>query len=300
MKFRIFAVATAMPRWRRALPSVAGLAVSALLLVPLQADTRADESPASLLADHLLVTWYGNPRSPRMGVLGMATGAARAEGLRRQAAAYAPLTRKQIVMAYHLVTVVAQCEGGADGKYRRRETADLIQALLQEAREHRFKLVLDVQVGRSSVAEEVSALRPFLADPDVYLALDPEFAVGPCEVPGATIGELRAADINTSLDVLEQLIADAHLPTKVLILHQFRWDMLPDKAKIRASPAVDVVLDMDGFGSQALKRSTYRAILQQRALPFAGFKLFYQQDTNLLTPAQVMALTPVPSVIIYQ
>jgi len=41
-------------------------------------------------------------------------------------------------------------------------------------------------------------------------------------------------------------------------------------------------------------------ITRQCAFPFAGFKLFYEQDTNLLSPAQVMRLMPTPSVVIYQ
>jgi hypothetical protein len=39
---------------------------------------------------------------------------------------------------------------------------------------------------------------------------------------------------------------------------------------------------------------------RQFALPFAGFKLFYRQDTNLFEPAEVMQLDPIPSVVIYQ
>jgi hypothetical protein len=235
-----------------------------------------------------------------MGVLGQKTGAARAEALRQQAAAYQELTTKKVLMAYHLVAVVAQAAPGADGKYRRREPASVIQALLDEARANGFRLVLDVQPGRASVRDEVAALRPFLEEPDVDLALDPEFALNEPDVPGHKIGAIRAADINAALDLLEQIIADGELPAKVMIVHQFRWDMLPDKAKVRTSPLVDLVLNMDGFGSQTLKLSTYRAIDRQGRFPFAGFKLFYQQDSQLYSPAQVMSLNPVPSVVIYQ
>jgi hypothetical protein len=73
------------------------------------------DPPAPLLDERLLVTWYGNPRSTKMGILGEVSGAARAEGLRRQAAAYAPLTARRVLPAYHLVAVVAQCTAGADG-----------------------------------------------------------------------------------------------------------------------------------------------------------------------------------------
>ena len=89
------------------------------------------------------------------------------------------------------------------------------------------------------------------------------------------------------------------LPSKVLIVHQFRLDMLPDKHLIRTSTLVDTVLMMDGLGSQSLKLASYRAVMRQ-PLAFAGIKLFYKQDANLFTPAEVLALTPVPSVVIYQ
>ncbi|MGE5833279.1 MAG: hypothetical protein ACM4AI_02245, partial [Acidobacteriota bacterium] len=256
-------------------------------------------SKRGLLRDHLLVTWYGNPRSAQMGVLGEQTGDARAAALRRQAEAYAELTSKRVLMAYHLVAVVAQCTPGADGRWRRRETPDVIQTLLDEGRANGFRLVLDIQPGRSSVADEIDALKPFLSEPDVDLALDPEFGMADCEVPGQQIGSLRAADVNLALDRLEGLIAARRLPPKILIVHQFRLDMLPDKARIRRSGVVDLVLNMDGFGSQSLKLSSYRAVMRQ-PLPFAGIKLFYRQDSGLFTPTQVMALMPTPAVIVYQ
>ena len=120
-----------------------------------------------------------------------------------------------------------------------------------------------------------------------------------CETPGRQIGSLRAADVNLALDRLEAIIAARRLPPKILIVHQFRLDMLPDKARIRRSTMIDLVLNMDGFGSQSLKMSSYQAVMRQ-PLQFAGIKLFYRQDSRLLTPAQVMSLRPGPSVVVYQ
>lgn len=254
----------------------------------------------SVLDTHLLVTWYGNPRSTKMGILGERSPDGRAAGLRAQAAAFAGLTTKTVMPAYELVTIVAQCEPGRDGQWRRREGDEFIRGLLAEARANGFKLVLDVQPGRANVADEVNALRPYLAEPDVYLALDPEFAMTDCELPGREIGQMSAADINAALTILESEIEKGSLPPKALIVHQFRLDMLPDKRAVRASSTVDVVLDMDGFGSQALKHASYRAIMRQWQFPFAGIKLFYRQDTNVFSPAQVMSMTPRPSVVIYQ
>jgi hypothetical protein len=234
-----------------------------------------------------------------MGILGEQTGGARAAALRHQAEAYRPLTSKRLLMAYHLVAVVAQCTPGADGLWRRRETTDVIGALLEEARANGFRLILDIQPGRSTVGAEIDALEPFLAEPDVDVALDPEYGLAECQVPGRQIGSLHAADVNAALDRLDAIIMARHLPPKILIVHQFRLDMLPDKPRIRRSTMVDLVLDMDGFGSQSLKLSSYRAVMRQ-PLQFAGIKLFYRQDSRLFTPAQVMSLTPTPSVVVYQ
>jgi hypothetical protein len=120
-----------------------------------------------------------------------------------------------------------------------------------------------------------------------------------CEVPGRQIGRLHAADVNAALDRLEAIIRARHLPPKILIVHQFRLDMLPDKSRIRRSPLVDLVLNMDGFGSQSLKLSSYHAVMRQ-PLQYAGIKLFYRQDSRLFTPAEVLSLRPTPSVVVYQ
>ena len=73
--------------------------------------------PSSVLDTHLLVTWYGNPWSERMGILGRLEGRALAEGLKKQAAAYAAVTDKKVISAYELVAIVAQPLPGRDGRY---------------------------------------------------------------------------------------------------------------------------------------------------------------------------------------
>jgi hypothetical protein len=265
-----------------------------------QAVAPPTSQPQSVLDTHLLVTWYGNPWSGRMGILGRLDGTALAEGLKRQAEGYAAVAHKPVISAYELVAIVAQPEPGRDGRYRRRESRDVIDRMLREARAAGFKLILDVQTGRSTVLSELSYLAPYLKEPDVYLALDPEFSMGTDGVPGRRIGTMHADEVNDAIAVLEYLQERYQLPPKVLIVHQFTTGMLPDKEKIWNSSLVDIVLAADGFGSPALKRHTYGTVLRQHSLAFSGFKLFYIQDTNLLQPSQVLDLTPAPSVIIYQ
>lgn len=201
--------------------------------------------------------------------------------------------------AYELIAVVALGDAGPDGLWRRRETRAVIDQMLSEARAHAFKLVLDIQVGRSNVKDEIEYLRRYLEEPDVYLALDPEFHMWEDQRPGQAIGHTLSEDVNYAIDVLDRIIKARNLPPKVLIVHQFTMNMLPDKQKVRRGRRVDVALDMDGWGDRPLKLNTYRMVMRQ-PLEHAGIKLFYRKDTNILAPAEVLALKPAPAVVIYQ
>ena len=253
----------------------------------------------SVLQHALLVTWYGNPHSKRMGILGEYVGDELANGLRRQAEAYAPHTGKHVQPAYELVAVVAQNNAGRDGKWRRRESRDVIERMLAEARAHEFKLVLDVQVGHSTVEAELEYLRRYLEEPDVYLALDPEFDMPEGQAPGTRIGTTPARDVNYAIDLLERIVIEKKLPPKVLIAHQFTMNMLPDKRNVRDSPVVDVALVMDGWGPRPLKRSIYRMVTRT-PLEHTGIKLFYKKEKDLIPPLDVLQLKPTPAIVIYQ
>ncbi len=284
--------------------TVASLATLFALLVPaayaLPTEPSYSPSPQSVLANNLLVTWYGNPNDPRMGVLGQYFGDDLAARLRRQANAYAEVTGKNVVPAYELIAVVAQGSAGEDGTWRRQETQEMIDDTLQQARANGFKLVLDLQPGHSSVQDELEFLRPWLEQPDVYLALDPEFNMWQGQTPGEEIGHMTSDEVNYAINYLTNIIQQNGLPPKVLIVHQFTMNMLPDKENIGGSPVLDIVLDMDGFGAQWLKNDTWNMIMNQGELPFSGIKLFYDQDPGMFTPQEVMELQPTPSVVIYQ
>ena len=55
------------------------------------------------------------------------------------------------------------------------------------------------------------------------------------------------------------LVRRLGLPAKLLIVHQFRGDMLTGGASIEAMPEVDLAIDMDGFGGPADKLEGYNA-----------------------------------------
>ncbi len=289
---------------RKTAASLLASAVALLLLTSLPLAHAQEAGPTqsptgSVLRSNLLVTWYGNPRTPLMGVLGQFSGDELASGLRSQADEYARLTGKTVLPAYHVIAVVAQGSAGTDGTWRRRESREMLDSMLQQARAAGFKLILDVQVARSTVQAEVEYIRPYLEQPDVYLALDPEFDMWKGQEPGKQLGHMTADEVNSAIALLDRIVREKGLPPKVLIVHQFALSMLPDKGKIGDSPVVDVVLDMDGFGEQALKLDSYRAVMHE-PLEFAGIKLFYSHDSDLFSPQDVLKLDPTPSVVIYQ
>jgi hypothetical protein len=256
--------------------------------------------PVAILTTHRLVTYYGNPLAEVMGVLAQRPPERMIERLRQQAAAYQQLDGRPVIAALHFITPVAQASPGPDGLYRLRMAPELIEEWANLAERHGLSFILDVQVGRSSVQEEVERLRPWLVRPHVHLALDPEFAMSPSTEPGKQIGSLSAADINWAIEYLADIAITHRTGNRILIVHQFTDNMVPDREQIRPNPYVDLVLMMDGFGAPALKRAQYDRYIASAPVGFAGIKLFYQHDRPLLTPADVLALDPPPDVITYQ
>jgi hypothetical protein len=63
-------------------------------------------------------------------------------------------------------------------------------------------------------------------------------------------------------------------------------------------------MDMDGFGSKVLKRSTYKTYIFREPVQFTGFKLFYKNDNwnnwTMYTPEELLEFTPKPSYIQFQ
>jgi hypothetical protein len=145
--------------------------------------------------------------------------------------------------------------------------AELIEEVAGWAADNDLLLILDVQVGRSTVADELAVLLPYLSRPDVHLALDPEFAMGGSQVPGETIGSLDGSDINAAVRSLAELVEAECLPPKVLIVHQFLPSMVTNPELIESDPRVQVVRVMDGFGAPATKITKYTTFVRDGGSP---------------------------------
>lgn len=255
--------------------------------------------PGSILATKRLVNYYGNPYTAAMGVLGRYDPETVVAKLKEQAAEYAALSSKPVQPALHFIATVAQAGAGSDGMYRGRMPMSLIQEWADLAERHGLLFFIDLQPGRSTVQAEVNAILPLLDRPHVHLALDPEFNMWGSQVPGQEIGHMTADEINWAVGTLSQIVASKGLPNKILIVHQFTEGMIVGKTSIATDPNVDIVIDMDGFGGSHAKISKYNFV-QSVPVQFAGIKLFYREDTDLISPERIMSLDPVPDVIIYQ
>jgi hypothetical protein len=301
---------------RAALAILAGLALGAaagLLVGPSllhdSADPARPKSDAgaelprggeSILPEHRVVAFYGAPQADQLGVLGIGSPRREARKLRRFARRYRRPGRP-VLPAFELIATIVQASPGKDGRYRYRQTPSLIRRYLRIARANRYLLLLDLQPGRSTFIQEARALEPFLREPDVGLALDPEWNMGRRGMPGTVIGSVGAGTVNQVSEYLAGLVREGGLPQKLLVIHQFTPHMVRSKAKLEAHPELDMVLNSDGFGGFADKRAKYRELAPRTARFDRGFKLFFQEDAGLMSPRQVLRLRPAPvDLVIYE
>lgn len=262
--------------------------------------------PGSLLPAHRIVAFYGNPLSKKMGVLGEYPKDEMLAMLDREVARWAKADPEHpVIPALHFIVTVAQGAPGKNGLYRLLMRDSMTNAIHEWAKSKHGLLFLDVQTGKSTVEAELPRLRPFLENPDVHLGIDPEFAMAPSgAVPSTRVGTVDAKDVNWAIDFLDRIVKEKHLPPKVLIVHRWTRNMVTNAKDIRPVPNVQVVMDMDGWGPPWLKFDTYHDYIKSEPVQFTGFKLFFHHDTKtgdpLLTPEEVLRLTPQPLYIQYQ
>jgi hypothetical protein len=262
--------------------------------------------PGAIFPAKRVVAFYGNPLSKKMGVLGEYPKAQMLSMLDREVARWAKADpSRPVVPALHLIVTVAQGAPGKNGLYRLWMRDSLVNEIHSWAKSRNALFFIDVQVGKSNVPAELPRLRPFLENPDVHLAIDPEFAMATSgRVPGAKIGTLDAADINWAVNFLDEIVRSKNLPPKILVVHRFTRAMVTNASKIRTTPHVQVVMDMDGWGPPWLKFDSYHDYVKAEPVQFTGFKLFFHNDTKkgdpLLTPSEVLRLNPQPLYIQYQ
>ncbi|WP_236789735.1 hypothetical protein [Amycolatopsis sp. GM8] len=247
----------------------------------------------------LRIGFCGGPNAPALGRM---TGNLDAAGdqLRHQVSAYPPA---QPVV--ELIATRVHGSPGPDGLYRTRESDATIQSYLDQARRLGGPLLLNIQPGRAEFPTEVRAYERWLTEPDVGLALDPEWAVDPGVVPGRKFGHVEGAVLDQVSAYVATIVQQHALPPKLLIYHQVAASVVRDENALLPHDGVIPVKVVDGIGSPALKLATWNVVMKTKpAHVQAGFKLFYDEDTRrggrLMTPGEVMALQPKPAYVVYE
>jgi hypothetical protein len=253
----------------------------------------------SILPDKRVVAFYGAPQDRELGVLGIGTPSQAARKLERQARPYARRGRP-VLPAFELIAAIVTSEAGDGGDHSMRQEPATIRRYLRAARAHRMLLMLDIQPGYAPFLQEAEALEEFLKEPDVSLALDPEWSMDPPQLPGQEIGSTDAATINEVSRYLSSIVRRYDLPQKLLVVHRFTGDMIEAEHDLERHPGVALVVNVDGFGDRPNKISKYNEFTDDLQRRFNGFKLFYEEDLNLMQPKNVLRLRPQPDLVVYE
>jgi len=245
-----------------------------------------------------IVAFDGVPAHPELGPIGRMDAEETARELEQQAREYQTEDR-ELLPAFHLIAVVAQADPGEDERYRQRLEPSVIEEYLDVVRRHDMLLLLDIQPGHADFIDEVEEFESLLREPDVGIALDPEWHLDEGELPGSDLGSVEADEVNEVAEYMQEIAAEEDLPEKLLLVHQFDASMIEDRDEITDQPRVAVAFSIDGFGTPDLKRGVYQR-LAPRGEQRSGFKLFYEEDYPLMSPDAVLNLQPQPQVILYE
>jgi hypothetical protein len=245
-----------------------------------------------------LVAYYGTAGTGSLGVLGEAAPDEMHRRLRRAARPFM-LDGERIQTVYELIVTVADPVAGPDGDFSHDIAADSVRTYIEAAHRNGALVVLDIQPGRADFLTVAKRWAWALGDPWVGLALDPEWRMGPRQVPGRVIGGVGAIEVNKVSAWLADLVERKRLPEKAFVLHQFRSTMIRDIERVTSRDGLATVQHVDGFGNQGQKLATYHAVARPGQFAM-GLKLFYDEDVNLFSPARVRTIRPAVRFVSYQ
>jgi hypothetical protein len=249
-----------------------------------------------------MVALYGHPGSSVLGSMGEQPLAAAIARAKRVAAEYRSLVREPVIPAFEIITTVASASAGSDGDYSAESSLAKLRPWVDGARKAGMYVMLDLQPGRTDFLTQAKRYEELLRQPHVGLALDPEWRLGPNERHMVQIGSVTAAEVNRTAAWLAELTREHKLPQKVLMLHQFRLDMITERGSLDTShDELRIVIHADGFGSASAKYATWRALHRNEPPNIVwGWKNFYDEDRPTFTPATTMAVRPMPVFVSYQ
>ncbi len=262
--------------------------------------------PGAIFPFKRVVAYYGNLYSKQMGILGELPEQQMLDKLMGEVKEWQKAdTSTEVIPALHYIAITAQQAPGSAGKYRLRMPFKEIDKVLKMAEKINALVFLDIQVGLSTLQQEMPEFEPYLKMPHVHFGIDPEFSMKGGQAPGKVVGTFDATDINYATEYLAKIVKQYNLPPKILVVHRFTKNGVTNAKQIKLRPEVQVIMDMDGWGHHARKINTYRQFIYPEPVQFAGFKIFYKNDLrekggHIMSPAELLQLKPQPLYIQYQ
>lgn len=244
------------------------------------------------------------PPASSASSLSSPTSSTRAPEARRDGPGRAP--SPAVLPTLELIATVVQPRGapGPDGMFRTRASDETVGRHLEAARRVEGILLLAIQPGRSDFVTEVTFYERWLREPDVGVALDPEWRLHEGQFAPEVFGHVTGKELDETAAYLAGLVAEHDLPEKVMLYHQLRVDIVRKPQQLRPHPGIAQVVSVDGIGSPPMKEETWEAVLAvtpRHVRP--GFKLFYVEDAEfgpIMTPAEVLGLSPRPDYVMYE
>ena len=242
-----------------------------------------------LFPKHRMIAYYGNAEVAALGVLGETSPEEAAQTISEIAEEYEDGER-EVMPAFELIVSIALASPGPDGQYSAVGDPADVQEYLDVAREHDLYLFLDFQPGRNEFIDQVRLFEEFIRQPDVGIALDPEWRVTDSQRPGQLIGSADAAELNQVIDYAADIVREENLPQKLLVVHQFRTSMIRNRDALKTPDELAVTIHVDGFGTQDLKLETWGVLAGDDAPWWHGFKLFYDEGHQHFLPRPAVGL----------
>lgn len=250
-----------------------------------------------------MVALYGHPSGGALGLMGEQPPAEAVDRVKDLVEQYQPLETQPVIPAFEIIVTVASGDPGDDGNYSNEFPVEDYIGYVDAITEAGGYAVLDLQPGRASFLEQAKLYEELLKRPNVGLAIDPEWKIGPDEMPMQRIGNTTAAEVNEVSQWLADLTAQNNLPQKVFVVHQFQSGMIEGRENVDTNhPELAFVLHADGHGTPDLKFGTWNVLQQGLAGEwFMAWKNFLDEDTPMFTPEQTYnEVDPRPWFVSYQ
>lgn len=249
-----------------------------------------------------MIALYGHPSGPALGALGEQPPQESVDRLNGMIEEYKQYTDWPVVPAFEIIATIASGEAGADGDFSNETDPAELEPYIDAITDAGGYAYIDLQPGRARLIDQAKIYEDFLRRPNVGLALDPEWKIGPDEQPLENVGHVEAEEINEVSDWLAGLVRDAEIPQKGLIIHQFQLQMIRDREQVKTDyPELAFVLHADGHGTPDLKFGTWDAVRNGLSPDyFMAWKNFFDEDDPTFTPEQTFAIEPRPWFVSYQ